>query len=175
MSSRSVFLVCSGLLLLNATAGSSPAAAMQRRHVKPDTQVFDRVMAALGPDAEVRMLDFWIYVWDEVDYETKAVISVADVVWATIARAWSEANPMQQRAMLAQFAGVVEEVWGGIKQQTVSYLAGYSSAAEYATGGGGYDGSVGGSLDVIVDYAQAEGSYVINDGSGDIVYPTCCS
>ena len=31
--------------------------------------------------------------------------------------------------------------------------------------------SVGGSMDVIVDYAQAEGEYVMNGGSGDIVYP----
>ena len=30
---------------------------------------------------------------------------------------------------------------------------------------------MGESLDVIVDYVQAEDSYVINDGSGDIVYP----
>jgi hypothetical protein len=140
----------------------------------------------LGPDAEVRMIDFWIYVWDEVDDETKAVISVADIVWATISRAWDEANPIQRRAMVMQFRGLVEEIWEGIVGETVMYLGGYITpeqyaavidqaiAAEYAaaaSAGGGESGGFGESLDVIVDYVQAEDSYVINDGSGDIVYP----
>lgn len=50
MLNRYVVLVCLGLFLL-------PGMAVQ-----------------LGPDAEVRMINFWIYVWDEVDDETKAVI-----------------------------------------------------------------------------------------------------
>ena len=88
--------------------------------------------------------------------------------------------------MVVQFAGFMEEIWGGLEQQTVQYLAGMLPPQQYAmlldqairemyaasgSGGGGGGSSVGGSMDVIVDYAQAEGEYVMNDGSGDIVYP----
>ncbi len=136
------------------------------------------------------MINFWIYVWDEVDEETKAVISVADVIWATVNIAWREANPMQRQAMTMQFGSIVQEVWGGIEQETIMYLAGYITpdqyaavvdqaiAAEYAaeaasggSGRGGGGGYVGESLDGMADYVQAEDAYVINDGSGDIVYP----
>ncbi|MAG13167.1 MAG: hypothetical protein CMN78_01075 [Spirochaetales bacterium] len=231
MRGRFFFLICVGLLLFNIATRPFSTNAQQKRPVKPATEVFDQVMADLGPEGstlavvpvppgwgdgrvterdvlalaqycvwgfnqllavegtgiqigplgQARMIDFWVYVWDEVDHETKAVVSVADIIWATINRAWNEANPMQQLAIIMQFAGIVEEVWGGFQQETVAYLSGYITpeqyawvvdqviAAEYAAGGGG--SSVGGALDVIVDYAQAEESYVINDGSGDIVYP----
>lgn len=153
---------------------------------------FNRVLEAEGIQltldqaAEQRMIEFWVYVWDHVDLETKQVVTVADVIWPRIYQAYELGDPMQRRAMVVQFAGFMEEIWGGLEDQTVQYLAGMLPPQQYAMlldqairemyaasggGGGGGGSGVGGSMDVIVDYAQAEGEYVMNDGSGDIVYP----
>jgi hypothetical protein len=115
----------------------------------------------------------------------KAVVSNAYIVWATIARAWDEATDAQQQATVQQFAGIAASVWAGIEDETVWYLAGYITPEQYAaesdalvavasgSGGGSSGGGSGytGSVDDLIDYIQAEDSYVIKDGSGDIVSP----
>ncbi len=149
----------------------------------------------LGDDAEARMLDFWVYVWEHVDQETKQVISAADMLWPAIENAYGQSNPAQRRAIVAQFAEFAEEIWGGLEDETVQYLAGQLHPQQYAYmvdqviaaraargradgggggggGRGGGGGGVGSSLDVFVNYDQnpTEGSSEIPDGSGDMVY-----
>lgn len=153
---------------------------------------FNRVLemegmeAQLGGDAEVRMLEFWVYVWDHVDDETKQIVSVADHLWPQISMAYELGNQTQRQAMVRQFAEFVDEIWGeDLALVTVQYLAGVLSGQDYAqiidgaiqemysySVSGSQGGGVGsGSMDVMASYTPAEESYVMNDGSGDIVYP----
>ena len=117
--------------------------------------------------------------------DARAVVGTADIVWATITRAWDEGPVARQQAMVQQFAGIAADLWAGIEAETVWYQAGYIAPEHYAaeidalvaaasgSGGGSSGGGSGytGSVDDLINYTQAEHSYVMNDGSGDIVYP----
>ena len=142
------------------------------------------IQMTLGTDAESRMLEFWVYVWDHVDDETKAIISMADVIWPIVRHKWETGTDQEKMMLVTQFAGVAEEVWGGIEQQTVLYLAGQMLPTQYAqvvdqaiqasyasSGGGSGSGGFTGSVDDLVNHTPTySDEYVMNDGSGDIMY-----
>jgi hypothetical protein len=137
----------------------------------------------LDAGAESRMVDFWLYVWDDVAPEAKAAISASDVLWPTIARAWQAGGQLERESMVYQFADLVQAVWGGIEQETVSYLAARTGPAAYVglvdrwvadRRGRGGAAALGGALSVMADYARSDGDALVHDGTGDIIYPDDC-
>ncbi len=152
-----------------------------------EIQRVDGVGSQLGDDAHGRMVEFWVYVWDHVDEETKQIVSIADHLWPQISMAYEVGNRSQKESMVLQFAEFVDEIWGEeLAVVTVQYLAGAVSPVSYAQivdqaiqemyalaspSAGDATGVGSGSFDAMVSYTPAEESYVMNDGSGAIVYP----
>jgi hypothetical protein len=152
------------------------------------------VALELGPDAEARMLDFWIHVWDHVEPELKAVVSHADVLWPQLRTRWEEGDANERAVIEQEFFLLLADVWGGIEEQTVYYLAGEMPGVQYAgvvdaaiaARAGGPGGPAGTSADGSMPFSApqppgyADGSYeppvndgmdyMINDGSGTMVF-----
>jgi hypothetical protein len=138
----------------------------------------------LGADGEARMLDFWVFAWSEVPPETKGIVSQADVLWPRIQEA-AAADAARRQALVEEFGVFAVETWGAeLIAPTVEYLGGALAPESYAAlvqeaiaRSAPQRGATGGSSS---DPRMADGSYeaapnggqdyIINDGSGDIMY-----
>jgi hypothetical protein len=146
----------------------------------------------LGPDGEQRMLDFWVWAWGWVDPGTKVIVSQADQLWPQVQQA-AAADAGTKAALVEEFGVFAAETWGlELIGPTIEYLGGVMDPAQYsglieqavaraqaAPGGPRYsaDGTVMPSWeDPSITDGSYEGApnggqdYMMNDGSGDIMY-----
>lgn len=154
----------------------------------------NELRAAAGYDAPLageevlgRLGDFWVRVWEHMDQETKQTISVADVLWPAIREELDGGNEEFAASLAAEFATFADEVWGGYEDETLAYLDGSLPGFLYeqvvsrkieemlAASRSSRGGSVGGSVPSFSPYGDnyrddLNTSYVVNDGSGDVMY-----
>lgn len=108
---------------------------------------------SIGDDASVNAVYLWGYLWDSLDADTKALISIMDVVWPSAEQNWAQSSAAERRDITANVVALVRNIWGDAAGPTAAYLAGEVSFAEYqpvmdamlagayATSGGGSDES----------------------------------
>lgn len=135
-----------------------------------------------GPAVMTRLQDFWTGVWEHVDLETKKLISLADVIWPNVQKRLDTEGPEYAETLTIEFAEFAQGVWGGLENETWAYLSGSLLADIYASmveaeiaKQQAAARSVGGSISSFSpdspNYrADLNTSYIVNDGSGDVMY-----
>lgn len=86
---------------------------------------------SIGDDASVNAVYLWSYLWDSLDADTKALISIMDVVWPSAELNWAQSSAAERRDITANVVALVRTIWGDAAGPTASYLAGEVSFAEY--------------------------------------------
>jgi hypothetical protein len=76
-------------------------------------------------------MEFWTYVWDVVDVDTRALVSQMDVIWPQARANWSGANAAQREQIATDILQLIISVWGDEAVATASYLAGEITYDEY--------------------------------------------
>ena len=140
-----------------------------------------------GDEVIGRLQDFWVRVWEHVDAETKQTISYADALWPPIQEQLAAGGEEYAAQLASEFYEFAVEVWGGYENETLAYLDGSLPGFMYemvvseqiamrqAAQSRSRGGSVSGSVPSFSPYGEGyrddlNTSYVVNDGSGDIMY-----
>jgi hypothetical protein len=85
----------------------------------------------LPPEASDRAEQFWMYMWDGLDPDSRSMIDQIDLYWPAARTNWEASGPEERLQINAYIVSLVDGIWGDQVVATASFLAGEISYDEY--------------------------------------------